>query len=132
MTEQKYAISEYPDAEKIYTDLKNLINQPIRPIREDKMQEVLGYFDRKCKRSKEITDEAKKFIPGGVQHNLAFYYPFPIAIEKANGAHKLWIGWQVCNMRSPVYYCVIKDSRGFDKPREFAFIKAGLTSAKGR
>jgi glutamate-1-semialdehyde aminotransferase len=89
MTEQKYAISEYPDTEKIYVDLKNLVNQPIRPIRADKMQEVLGYFDQKCKRSKEITDEAKKFIPGGVQHNLAFNYPFPIAIEKANGAH-MW------------------------------------------
>jgi glutamate-1-semialdehyde aminotransferase len=36
-----------------------------------------------------MTDEAKKLIPGGVQHNLAFNYPFPIAIEKAEGAH-LW------------------------------------------
>ncbi|MRS02854.1 aminotransferase class III-fold pyridoxal phosphate-dependent enzyme, partial [bacterium] len=89
MTEQQYAISEYPDTEKVYADLKKLINQPMRPIRADKMQEVLGYFDQKCKRSKEITDEAKKFIPGGVQHNLAFNYPFPIAIEKANGAH-MW------------------------------------------
>ncbi len=89
MTEQKYAISEYPDSEKIYAGLKALVNQPMRPIREDKMQEVLEYFDQKCKRSKEITDEAKKFIPGGVQHNLAFNYPFPIAIEKANGAH-MW------------------------------------------
>lgn len=89
MTEQKYAISEYPDVEKIYAGLKTLVNQPMRPIRADKMQDVLGYFDQKCKRSKEITDEAKKFIPGGVQHNLAFNYPFPIAIEKANGAH-MW------------------------------------------
>ncbi|PKN99410.1 MAG: aspartate aminotransferase family protein [Chloroflexi bacterium HGW-Chloroflexi-4] len=89
MTEQQYAISEYPNTEKIYAGLKNLVNQPIQPIREDKMKEVLDYFDTKCKRSKEITDEAKKFIPGGVQHNLAFNYPFPIAIEKANGAH-MW------------------------------------------
>jgi glutamate-1-semialdehyde 2,1-aminomutase len=28
-------------------------------------------------------------IPGGVQHNLAFNYPFPLAIEKAEGAF-LW------------------------------------------
>ena len=89
MTEQKYAISEYPDTEKVYAGLKALVNQPMRPIRADKMQEVLGYFDQKCKRSKEITDEAKKFIPGGVQHNLAFNYPFPIAVEKAHGAH-MW------------------------------------------
>ncbi|MBQ0037591.1 MAG: aminotransferase class III-fold pyridoxal phosphate-dependent enzyme [Clostridiales bacterium] len=33
-----------------------------------------------------MTDEAKKIIPGGVQHNLAFNYPFPIVITKAEGA----------------------------------------------
>lgn len=53
------------------------------------MQDFLAYFDQSCKRSKELTDEAKKYIPGGVQHNLAFNYPFPIAIEKTNGA-LLW------------------------------------------
>ena len=37
--------------------------------------------------SKEITDRAKARIPGGVQHNLAFNYPFPLAIDKAEGAH---------------------------------------------
>jgi glutamate-1-semialdehyde 2,1-aminomutase len=89
MAEQKYAISEYPNVEKVYADLKNLTNQPLRPIRQDKMQEVLGYFDNKCTRSKQLTDEAKKLIPGGVQHNLAFNYPFPIAVEKAAGAH-MW------------------------------------------
>jgi glutamate-1-semialdehyde aminotransferase len=36
-----------------------------------------------------LNDEAQKIIPGGVQHNLAFNYPFPIAIEKADGAY-LW------------------------------------------
>src|SRR4030065_1376182 len=53
------------------------------------MKEFLDYFDNCCKRSKALTDEAKKYIPGGVQHNLAFNYPFPIAIEKAQGA-LLW------------------------------------------
>ncbi len=89
MTEQKYAISEYHDVNKVYAQLDNLISQPLRHVRREKMQEFLAYFDNQCKRSKELTDEAKKFIPGGVQHNLAFNYPFPIAIEKADGAH-LW------------------------------------------
>ena len=61
----------------------------MRPVKREKMQEFLGYFDNQCKRSKALTDEAKKYIPGGVQHNLAFNYPFPIAIEKAEGAY-LW------------------------------------------
>jgi len=53
------------------------------------MQEVLEYFEKKCARSKALNDEAKQIIPGGVQHNLAFNYPFPIAVERADGAH-LW------------------------------------------
>ena len=89
MNEQKYAISEYHNTDEVYAKLNRLIGQPLRPVRHEKMQEFLGYFDRQCKRSKALTDEAKKLIPGGVQHNLAFNYPFPIAIDKAEGAH-LW------------------------------------------
>jgi glutamate-1-semialdehyde 2,1-aminomutase len=86
---QKYAISQYPDVENIYRRLDTLVKQPMRPVRREKMQGYLRYFETKCVRSKALTDEAKKYIPGGVQHNLAFNYPFPIAIEKAEGAY-LW------------------------------------------
>jgi len=86
MTLQQYAISEYLKVDEVYTKLNALIAQPIRPIKREKMQEYLNYYDIKCRRSKELTDEAKKIIPGGVQHNLAFNYPFPIAVEKADGA----------------------------------------------
>jgi glutamate-1-semialdehyde aminotransferase len=86
---QQYAISEYPNVDEIYTKLDELIRRPMQTINRDKMSEYLGYFETKCKRSKELTDEAQKYIPGGVQHNLAFNYPFPIAIEKAEGAF-LW------------------------------------------
>ncbi|HNA90525.1 MAG TPA: aminotransferase class III-fold pyridoxal phosphate-dependent enzyme [Anaerolineales bacterium] len=86
---QEYAISEYHDTNKVYEQLNNLIRQPMKHVQREKMQEFLGYFENQCKRSKELTDEAKKFIPGGVQHNLAFNYPFPIAIEKTDGAY-LW------------------------------------------
>jgi len=89
MTEQQYAISQYPDTDEIYARLKKLINQPMRPVRHEEMQKYLNYFETQCTRSKQLTDQAKKLIPGGVQHNLAFNYPFPIAIEKAEGAY-LW------------------------------------------
>jgi glutamate-1-semialdehyde 2,1-aminomutase len=89
MTEQKYAISEYHDTTEIYAKLKKLVSQPIRPIKRDKMDEYLQYFETKAAKSKAMTDEAKEYIPGGVQHNLAFNYPFPMAITKAEGAH-LW------------------------------------------
>jgi glutamate-1-semialdehyde 2,1-aminomutase len=82
-----YAISEYPDVEDTMRRLKALVAQPVRELRHDALLGVLDYFDTKCAASKEITDRAKARIPGGVQHNLAFNYPFPLAIEKAEGAH---------------------------------------------
>jgi glutamate-1-semialdehyde 2,1-aminomutase len=87
--EQQYAISKYPDVSEVYKKLDALVAQPIRPLRREKMNQVLGYFDNRCTRSKELNEAAKKLIPGGVQHNLAFNYPFPIAVERAEGAH-LW------------------------------------------
>ena len=82
-----YAISEYPDVEDTMRRLKALVAQPVRELRHEALLNVLDYFDTKCAASKEITDRAKARIPGGVQHNLAFNYPFPLAIEKAEGAH---------------------------------------------
>ncbi|MCK6576733.1 MAG: aminotransferase class III-fold pyridoxal phosphate-dependent enzyme [Anaerolineae bacterium] len=88
-TAQKYAILAWHDTDEIYRKLGRLVSQPMRPIRRDKMAEFLRYFDEECPRSKTLTDEAKRFIPGGVQHNLAFNHPFPIAIKRAEGAY-LW------------------------------------------
>jgi glutamate-1-semialdehyde 2,1-aminomutase len=89
MSEEQYGISEYPNTDEVYARLKELIRLPMRPVRRERMQAYLDYFDTKCARSKDLTDEAKKLIPGGVQHNLAFNHPFPIAIEKVEGAY-LW------------------------------------------
>ena len=87
MTLQQYAISKYPDVDDIYRRLDALVAQPIRPVRREKMDAVLDYFQNHCARSKTLTDDAKKLIPGGVQHNLAFNYPFPLVFTKAEGAY---------------------------------------------
>ncbi len=84
---QQYAISSWHNTDEIYDRLKALLKEPPRPIRRDKMDEVLNYFETKCKKSKSISDEAQKVIPGGVQHNLAFNYPFPLAMDRAKGAY---------------------------------------------
>ncbi len=81
-----YGISDYPDSKDIYRKLNALVGQAIHPVNRQKMAGYLAYFDTECTRSKTLIDEAKKIIPGGVQHNLAFNYPFPIAMEKADGA----------------------------------------------
>jgi glutamate-1-semialdehyde 2,1-aminomutase len=82
-----YAISEYPDVPGVMRRLKALVDQPVRGIRHDAMLDVLGYFEHKCAASRELTDRAKARIPGGVQHNLAFNYPFPLAVDRADGAY---------------------------------------------
>jgi glutamate-1-semialdehyde 2,1-aminomutase len=87
--DQRYAISEYPDVAAVYAGLETLVSRPLRKVRPAVMKEYLDYFETKCARSKALSDEANEYIPGGVQHNLAFSYPFPLAIEKADGAH-LW------------------------------------------
>ena len=81
-----FAIDEYLDAAEVTKQLDELTKKPIYSIRPDKLQDYVdNYFEKKCKKSKEMITEAKQIIPGGVQHNLAFNYPFPIVITKAKG-----------------------------------------------
>jgi glutamate-1-semialdehyde 2,1-aminomutase len=89
MSAQEYAISRWPDADALIAKARRLVNSPPRPIRRDKMQEYLDFFERRCGGSKAATAEAAKYIPGGVQHNLAFNHPFPLSIARADGAY-LW------------------------------------------
>lgn len=86
--EQTFAISTYPDAKKINQKLDQLMKMPIYSIKRDVLKEYEEeYFGEKCVRSKEMVDEAMEIIPGGVQHNLAFNHPFPLAVNKAEGAY---------------------------------------------
>lgn len=89
MNNNEYAISEWPDTRNIYDKIDKLLKTPMRPINKEKMQEYMSYYINKCKGSKILNDEAKQYIPGGIQHNLAFNYPFPIAIKKSEGAY-MW------------------------------------------
>jgi glutamate-1-semialdehyde 2,1-aminomutase len=109
MSNQLYGISQWQDTDEIYRRLDALVKQPMRPLKADYMKQVLKYFDDKCKGSKALTDEAKKYIPGGVQHNLAFNYPFPLAVAKADGPYM----WDV------------------DKNRYFDFLQAGGATLLG-
>jgi len=86
-TTAETAISAWPDTPSLYRRLAELVGQPMRPIRPDAMPGILRWFDDKCAGSKRLADQAKAVIPGGIQHNLAFNHPFPLAIAQAEGAH---------------------------------------------
>lgn len=84
----EYAITHYPDVNSITAQLDALIQKPIHSISPDVLNAyVSDYFDQKCSKSKAMIHEAMDIIPGGVQHNLAFNYPFPLVITKAEGAY---------------------------------------------
>ena len=82
----RFAISQYPDAAAVNKQLDELISKPVYTITPEALaQYEAEYFEKKCATSKSMIEEAKKIIPGGVQHNLAFNYPFPLVFTKADG-----------------------------------------------
>ena len=88
-TTSAYGITEYPDVDAIVERCDALVAQPPRPLRRDRMESYLAWFDEQCAGSKAASAEAMQHIPGGVQHNLAFNHPFALDITRAEGAH-LW------------------------------------------
>ena len=82
-----YGVSAWPNVREVNEKMDRLVGMPLLPIREEAMARYLDYFDRKCAGSRRMIEEAKQYIPGGVQHNLAFNYPFPLVIDRAEGAY---------------------------------------------
>jgi glutamate-1-semialdehyde 2,1-aminomutase len=81
-------ISRWDDPGKINEQLKILTSQPIWEVTDEYYNgEVLPYYENKCSQSKAVYEEAKEYIPGGVQHNLAFNKPFPVCFSRAEGAY---------------------------------------------
>ncbi|MCQ2484181.1 MAG: aminotransferase class III-fold pyridoxal phosphate-dependent enzyme [Clostridia bacterium] len=79
-----FAISKYLDADAVTKQLDGLIKKPIYSIKPEALKKYEEeYYAKKCTKSKEMIEIAKGRIPGGVQHNLAFNYPFPLVFTKA-------------------------------------------------
>ena len=77
-------LSRWDSAQEINDKLKKLTSEPIWEVDDDYYKNtILRYYDEKCVKSKAVFDEAKNYIPGGVQHNLAFNKPFPVCFTKA-------------------------------------------------
>jgi glutamate-1-semialdehyde 2,1-aminomutase len=87
MSASGFAISEYHDINPIYQKLEKLVSLPLQHIAPQKMQEYMAFYNQKCPNSKAVYEKAQQYIPGGVQHNLAFNHPFPLAFNKAEGAY---------------------------------------------
>ena len=83
MNPSGFSISQYQDIKPIYKKLDHLVSLPLQHIEPKAMENYLDYYKTKCTKSRAIYENAQQYIPGGVQHNLAFNYPFPLAFTKA-------------------------------------------------
>jgi len=76
----------YVNARAVTAKLDKLITLPICSVGKTALQKYEEeYYGKRCHGSRAMIDKALKVIPGGVQHNLAFNYPFPLAFTKASG-----------------------------------------------
>ncbi len=87
MTTPGFAIKNYHDTSEIYRQLDLLLSQPVRPLKKSAMESYLQWYEDECSGSKQLIGSAREVIPGGVQHNLAFNYPFPLVFTRAEGAY---------------------------------------------
>ncbi|MHA1526183.1 MAG: aspartate aminotransferase family protein [Promethearchaeota archaeon] len=62
--------------------IKNVINQPMRKFKPDVLRGIIERYEANHQRSREVFERMRKIIPGGVEHNLAFNYPFPLASKR--------------------------------------------------
>jgi glutamate-1-semialdehyde 2,1-aminomutase len=87
----KPAVNPWGDAtyEEISQRLKAIVSQPPRLIPRPALEGILDEYEKRNPRSKALYAEAKQLIPGGVEHNLAFNFPFPLTMDRSAGCH-LW------------------------------------------
>jgi glutamate-1-semialdehyde 2,1-aminomutase len=82
-------MSKYLDAfdyEQIHEQAAYVIKNR-KKMKQSAVAKYIKHFEEKCAKSKAATLEAKKYIPGGIQHNLANNHPFALSAAKAEGPY---------------------------------------------
>jgi glutamate-1-semialdehyde 2,1-aminomutase len=82
-----YALSHYPDVPAIEQRLRTLVDAPLRTLTGQAVADYHAWYETHTAASKAAAAEAEKYIPGGVQHNLALNEPWPLEITRAEGAY---------------------------------------------
>jgi glutamate-1-semialdehyde 2,1-aminomutase len=62
--------------------IKNIVNLPISKFKPHELKLILERYEKNHAKSKLAFERARKIIPGGVEHNLAFNHPFPLASKR--------------------------------------------------
>lgn len=51
------------------------------------LSEAIRQYESKTTKSKALYGEAKRLFPGGIQHNIRFFPPYPFHVNRAGGQH---------------------------------------------
>jgi len=70
------------DYETQIKKIDNIVNSPMKEFKPDELKAIVERYEKNHIKSKEAFERARKSIPGGVEHNLAFNYPFPLESKK--------------------------------------------------
>ncbi len=68
--------------EEIKAKIEISVNNPIKHFKPKELKGIIERYHQNHTKSKEIYERMKKVIPGGVEHNLSFNYPFPLASKR--------------------------------------------------
>jgi glutamate-1-semialdehyde-2,1-aminomutase len=64
-----------------------LAGMPVRHIREDVMARTIEQLKKKAPKSEQMFKAAQKVIPGGCEHMLSHTVPYPVFIDRGDGAY---------------------------------------------
>lgn len=68
--------------EEYKAKVKNIVENPIREFKKEALKQYVESYEKNHPKSKEVYERMRKIIPGGVEHNLAFNHPFPLASKR--------------------------------------------------
>ncbi|TFG08868.1 MAG: aminotransferase class III-fold pyridoxal phosphate-dependent enzyme [Promethearchaeota archaeon] len=62
--------------------IEKIVTSPMRRFKPQELEGIIDRYEKNHSKSKAAFERARKTIPGGVEHNLAFNYPFPLESKK--------------------------------------------------
>jgi len=70
------------DYETQIAKIDKIVNSPMKKFKPEALKGIVERYEKNHPKSKAAFERAKKIIPGGVEHNLAFNFPFPLESKK--------------------------------------------------
>jgi glutamate-1-semialdehyde 2,1-aminomutase len=68
--------------DEMVSRIDQIVTSPMKKFKSDELDGIVERYKKTHKKSKEAFERARKIIPGGVEHNLAFNFPFPLESKK--------------------------------------------------